>query len=284
MTFSIRGLQGAEYTQAELPQACRHIGGTLATARVYLTGRVELEVGDRLISQRDWPGRQGRLAFVYLAANRAGPLTRNDLTDVLWPDQAPRDPEGALSAVLSKLRSTLRRAGLAPQQAGLDVHAGVFSLRLPSDTIVDLETATMAIDEAEGALRAGDLPRAWGHANVVVNIARRPFLPDHEAPWIETHRAALRALRCRGLQCLAAASAAGGEAPLAVSYVGEMLTLEPFRETAFQALMRLHAAAGNRAEALRVFERCRTLLRDELGTSPSPQTEAVFLEILRANN
>jgi DNA-binding SARP family transcriptional activator len=39
---------------------------------------------------------------------------------------------------------------------------------------------------------------------------------------------------------------------------------------------------GNRAEALRVFDQCRHLLREELGTSPSPQTEAVFLEILRA--
>jgi SARP family transcriptional regulator, regulator of embCAB operon len=46
--------------------------------------------------------------------------------------------------------------------------------------------------------------------------------------------------------------------------------------------MRLHAGMGNRAEALRVFERCRTLLREELGASPSPQTEALFLDILRA--
>ena len=46
--------------------------------------------------------------------------------------------------------------------------------------------------------------------------------------------------------------------------------------------MRLHFVIGDRAEALRVFGRCRDLLRDELGTSPSPQTEALFLEILRA--
>jgi DNA-binding SARP family transcriptional activator len=34
---------------------------------------------------------------------------------------------------------------------------------------------------------------------------------------------------------------------------------------------------------LRVFARCRKLLRDELGASPSPQTEALFLKILRAD-
>jgi len=46
--------------------------------------------------------------------------------------------------------------------------------------------------------------------------------------------------------------------------------------------MRLHATMGNNAEALRVFEQCRRLLREELGASPSAQTEAVFLKILRA--
>jgi len=46
--------------------------------------------------------------------------------------------------------------------------------------------------------------------------------------------------------------------------------------------MRLHATMGNRAEALRLFGQCRKLLREELGASPSPQTEGVFLKILRA--
>jgi DNA-binding SARP family transcriptional activator len=46
--------------------------------------------------------------------------------------------------------------------------------------------------------------------------------------------------------------------------------------------MRAHAAAGNRAEALRVYATCRKLFRGELGAEPSEQTAAVFLEILRA--
>jgi DNA-binding SARP family transcriptional activator len=46
--------------------------------------------------------------------------------------------------------------------------------------------------------------------------------------------------------------------------------------------MRAHAAVGNRAEALRVYERCRCLLSEELGVAPSSQTEAVYLDILRS--
>jgi len=39
---------------------------------------------------------------------------------------------------------------------------------------------------------------------------------------------------------------------------------------------------GNRGEALRVYERLRRLLSDELGVDPSPELRAVHLAVLRA--
>jgi DNA-binding SARP family transcriptional activator len=45
--------------------------------------------------------------------------------------------------------------------------------------------------------------------------------------------------------------------------------------------MRAHTVAGNRAEALRVYAKCRQLFRDELGSEPSTET-TVFLSILRS--
>jgi DNA-binding SARP family transcriptional activator len=251
-------------------------------ARVYLTGHVAIELGDRRVAERELPGRQGRLAFVFLVSQRDRPVSRRELTDVLWADEAPREADTSLSAILSKLRRVLKAAGWPSTAASIEVCSGAVSLRLPAETWIDMEAAANAIDEAEGALRVGQTAQAWAHANVAVTITRRPFLPDFDAPWIDVCRAELRDCLTRGLHCLATVSAANAEPALAVRYAAEAVTLEPFRETGYQSLMRLHHALGDRAEALRVFDRCRTLLREELGTSPSPQTEAVFLEILRA--
>lgn len=253
----------------------------MAQPRIYLTGGVTIEHGSVLVEERHLAGRQGRLALAYLVARRHATVGRDELAEVIWPDRQPPEAEVAFSAILSKLRGVLRKAGLADGST-LDVRLGAVTLRLPSDVWIDIEAASNAIDEAEGAMRTGDAARAWGCANVGVSIARRPFLPQEEAPWIEAERGRLRAWLARGLQCLAAHSAVRGEASLGVQYASELIVLEPFRETGYQQLMRLHALAGNRAEALRVFARCRELLREELGTSPSPQTEAVYLEILRA--
>jgi DNA-binding SARP family transcriptional activator len=255
---------------------------TLVIPRIYLTGSVTVEHGDQLVRERQFPGRQGRIAFVFLAANRHRSIHREELLGAIWRDDAPAQTETALDAILSKLRSLLKTAGLMPPDAGVTVSAGTVTLQLPAATWVDLEAAANALDEAEGALRRNATAEAWSLANVAVVISRRPFLPDVEAPWIESQRAALRALQMRALQCLVTVSANNAEPLLAIQHAVEMVELEPFRETAYQLLMRMHAAAGDRAEALRVFAKCRELLRDELGVSPSPQTEAVYLEILRA--
>jgi DNA-binding SARP family transcriptional activator len=254
----------------------------LAPPRIYLTGHVAIEQDGTVVPEREFPGRQGRLAFVYLTLRRDHPTSRAEITSVLWPEQEPADPETALSAILSKLRRLLGRAGWSPAAAAIEMCSGSVSLRLPADTWIDVEAAANAIDDAEGALRAGHVSEAWAHANVAVSIGRRAFLPDFAAPWLEARRTALKEGLARGLQCLAKVSAANDEPALAVRYAAEAVALEPYRETGYQSLMRLHFAMGDRAEALRVFGRCRDLLRDELGTSPSPQTEALFLEILRA--
>jgi DNA-binding SARP family transcriptional activator len=254
----------------------------LARVRLYLTGRVVVEHGGRRLDEPQFPGRQGRLAFVYLAAhpNRSAP--RADLIAAIWGDHPPEELDGALNAILSKLRRALKEIDLAPPDTAIETHHGSVSLRLPEDAWVDVEAAANAVDEADGAWRRGDLAAAWALANVAVSVGRRPWLPDLDAPWIETRRSSHRAMLVRALERLAEVSRANSEPDLAVQYTTEVLDVDPFREPAYQRLMRLHAESGNRAEALRVFGRCRELLRDELGTSPSPQTEAVFMEILRA--
>ncbi|MCC7416597.1 MAG: bacterial transcriptional activator domain-containing protein [Acidobacteria bacterium] len=75
-----------------------------------------------------------------------------------------------------------------------------------------------------------------------------------------------------------------GEPPLALASARECVALEPFREEGYRRLMRIHAALGDRAEALRVYEACRALLAKELGTDPSPETQAVHQDVRDARS
>jgi SARP family transcriptional regulator, regulator of embCAB operon len=247
--------------------------------RIYLTGRVLVEDnGEVLLDERRLMGRQGRLTFAHLVGEHLRAISRDELAEELWLGKAPPSWERSLNALISKLRALL--AGLP--DVVLKTSFGHYQLSLPADVWIDVETATNAIDRAESALRGDERQEAWGWAQVAHQISRRSFLMGEEGPWVTLKRSELREVLVRAHECLSEPSIWHAEPEQAVKHAREAVALEPFRETSYQLLMRAHADVGNRAEALRVYERCRSLLSEELGVPPSSQTEAVYLDILRS--
>jgi SARP family transcriptional regulator, regulator of embCAB operon len=249
--------------------------------RIYLSGRLTIEADGIRIEPHDFPGQQARVAFALLVGERSDPVPRSALAEALWMDRLPPSWDTALSSIVSKLRSLLSRAGLDGGNV-LSTRDGCHELRLPRGTWVDHEVAADSIHEAEAALRTDDPARAYGPSAVAQHIARRPFLAGEQGRWVEQRRERLASILVRALECRTHVYLWNGEHSLAVEAAREAVAVEPFRETAYQLLMRAHAAAGNTAEALRVYERCRTLIAEELGVSPSPQTKAVHTELLQS--
>ena len=154
-----------------MAEPCQQLGESLSTPRIYLTGHVLLEYGDRVVTERDLPGRQGRVAFVFLTANRSRPISRSELVGVIWPDQPPQDTETGLSVILSKLRATLKKMGW-PSNATIDVHSRSVGIRLPPQTWIDIEEAANAIDEADGRSACGRSSEGVG-----IRERRREYCP-----------------------------------------------------------------------------------------------------------
>ena len=249
--------------------------------RVYLAGEVMLESGPILVREARLPARQGRLAFAHLVDTRANPASREEVADVVWPGALPRAWDVALSAIVSKLRLVMEDVGV-PRDTATSSAFGCYQLHRPEGAWVDLEVAAAGLHSAEAAVAAGRPGEAYGDALVAITILRRPFLPGATGDWVEGRREALRGLRMRALECMISCLSANGELPLAVRNAEELVSLEPFRESGYRQLMRLHAARGDRAEALRVYELCRERLREELGVSPSAETEALQVSLLKA--
>ncbi|MBW3554850.1 MAG: bacterial transcriptional activator domain-containing protein [Gemmatimonadetes bacterium] len=249
--------------------------------RIHLSGLITIEGDDVVLGPRDFPGQQGRAAFAYMVGHRDGPVARGAVAEALWSAERPQAWETALSAIVSKLRGLLARTGVDGAEA-LRTSDGCYELHLPRGSWVDHEVAMDSIHEAEAALGAGDPGGAYGPSAVAHHIARRPFLPGQDGEWFEGQRDRLAAILVRALECRAEVYLWNGEAALGVEAAREIVRLRPFRETGYRLLMRAHTAAGNAAEALRVYERCRTLISEELGVPPSPETRALHAEVLQS--
>ena len=243
--------------------------------RVYLTGHVCAERNGAVLMEGEFPSRQSRLLFSYLVCQESQYVTMEQLAEILWPGPVPPAWDSALKSLISRLRRVLAGLGLS-----VSSEFGCYQLQLPPDVWVDIEAARNSVDEAEGAMRSQNLGSAWGATNVALTITQRPFLPGDDGGWVDQKRRELRGFLIRAMDCYMSICLRTDQASLAVQMANQAVTIEPFRETSYQCLMEAHAALGNRAEALRIYQCCRELLAEELGIDPSPETENVYMSLL----
>ncbi len=248
----------------------------MAGTRIRVCGRLTVELQGRRLED-DLRGRQGRLLLAYLVLHRDRPVRRDELAEALWAGtDAPAGYDSLLAPPLSRLRKTLGPGVLEGRSE--------LQLMLPDDAWIDWEAVREGVRGAQRALAGGDDQAAWDNARAALEIAAGGLLPGLEAPWIDARRAELADLRVEALEALAGAGARLGAAawPEAEQAARAAVQAEPFRESARAALMAVLRARGNVAEALRVYEDVRVLLREELGTSPGSGLVALHEQLLRA--
>jgi DNA-binding SARP family transcriptional activator len=244
------------------------------STRIQLCGRLSVEIAGVQLAGR-LRGRQVRLLLAYLLLNRLRHVGREELIGALWPDQAPVSQDAALRTLLSRLRSAIGSSALSGRDELI--------LTLPEPVWVDLEAAASELQRAVRALERTDARGAWALAQVPLNIASRGLLPGVGANWLDRPRSELEDIRLRALEVVGDAGLRmGGSQLTSVERAGRsLIEAEPYRESGYMLLIEALAARGNVAEAVRVFERLRTLLRDELGTTPSAEAIALHDRLLR---
>jgi SARP family transcriptional regulator, regulator of embCAB operon len=246
-----------------------------ASTRIQACGRLVVVWDGERVEER-LPSRQGRLLFAYLLVNRQRPRSRAALADAVWPVEPPGTPDSALNALLSKLRGVLGREAIAGRDEP--------RLVLPPDAYVDLEAAAEQLHEAESATSMGHWHRAWAPARAALHTAERGFLEGHDAPWIDEVGRSLEDIRVRALECVAAAGLGlGGPELAATERAGRaLIEASPFRESGYVHLMKVLVAREELAEAMLVYDRLRTALREELGITPSARVQALHAKLLQS--
>jgi DNA-binding SARP family transcriptional activator len=249
--------------------AMAHEGGT----RIQLCGRLVVRLEGRRIEDA-LPGAKGQLAFAALVLNRHRRIDRDELLVAVYGEDAAPDHQPRLSVLLSKLR---RVVGPEPLRGRAQIE-----LVLPANAFVDVEAALDGLHRAESHIARGEWAEAWGPSGVAYHIASRPLLPGHDRPWLDEWRRRLDDVRVRGLECFAAArlGLGGPTLPQAADCARRLIELAPFRESGYQILMEALERSGNVAEALRVYDQLRVMLRDELGIAPGPAVQGVHRRLL----
>jgi DNA-binding SARP family transcriptional activator/pimeloyl-ACP methyl ester carboxylesterase len=204
--------------------------------------------------------RKGLALLIYLAEAK-GPVGRDVVATLLWPDSSADVARARLRRLLHRLQVTL----------GDIITSDRFTLRWSG--ALDLELDSHAFEEAcdRGAFARACL------------IYQRDFLegfspgdcPEFDE-WAFFRREALRGRAIHALERVVAETNAAGDYMAAAARARRLVAFDPFSEVYGRHLIRNLLLSGDRAAAERYFEALRQRLRDELGVAPEAETRALL--------
>ncbi|WP_165912995.1 AfsR/SARP family transcriptional regulator [Tamaricihabitans halophyticus] len=155
------------------------------------------------------------------------------------------------------------RAVLVRDAAGYRLDAEV--VRLDATELRERLAAARSIDEP------GD--RAAELAPTRALWRGQPYGEFGDEPWAIAEVSALVEVRLQAVEMEAAARLDAGDAPPALAIVAPFLPEYPMRESLVAVAMHAAYAARRMPEALRLYERLRTQLAEELGVDPGEETQ-----------
>jgi len=209
------------------------------------------------------PRQRELLTWLLLHPGQAQSRVR--IASLFWPDASEAQGRNNLRKVVHESRiawplvdtwvasdrTTITWLVNRPYRLDVDVFSRLASPEADSETI---RAATSAY--------AGDL------------------LPDCFEEWILPFRFELRSRYIELLERGMSLAEQQRDFKRAIVYGERLLQSESLREDVYASLMRLHALAGDRAGAVRVYHACASTIELELGVSPGSEIEEMYQRLL----
>lgn len=220
-------------------------------------------------------------ALLYRLATHLQPVAREQLCFLFWSDETHSNARRKLTHLLTHLRLALPEPDLVEitnEYVALDVE------RVHSDTLLFDQLAQEVQKLAPPAANhAVDVATTIENLEQLVQIYRGPFLSGfslsdcHEfEAWITQEREVYGCRYLEALDQLIDYYYEKKEYEAAIIYAKQYLETDNLAEEIHCRLMELYALIGDRSAAERQFEQCTILLEQELGSSPSPKTWAMY--------
>ncbi len=245
---------------------------------------IEVRLLGRFVAFRDEeeipPGafrqRLVRSLIRILLSRRGEFVSRDFLTEALWPHRPPADPKANLRVLVTLARHALGDSSLL--QAG----PGGYAFSTAPTCVVDAEVFMATLHGAEEATARGRHEEALGAFRRALQIwGGEPLPEDAYEDWAQDCRSRLLRAHLHALEGGAASALAVGEPGDAVVWAEQAAAREPLRERAHTLLVEALASSGDTAGALGVYEDFRRRLADDLGLDPSAEAQELQGRILR---
>jgi DNA-binding SARP family transcriptional activator len=215
------------------------------------------------------------LALLLVNANRA--LATDQLIEALWGAESVGNAPKRLQVAIVRLRKALGRGGAASR---VQTVAGGYRLRVEPREL-DADRFSERVGHGRRALDAGEPVVASEFLRAALRLWRGPAFADVTyEPFAQAEIRRLEELRLAALTSRLDADLRLGRHVDVVSELESLTVEHPTHETLSRQFMLALYRCGRQADALDVFQRVRTNLREQFGLDPGPALCAMQAHVL----
>lgn len=248
------------------------------TLRLALLGPPRVEVGGE---ERRFQRAKALALLAYLAVTRKR-VSRRRLASLLWPECDEARGRAALRRVLFEVRQVVGRSWVDADHQSLRLRREAVGLEVDLDRFEQRLGGCSAQRHGEGESCPRCVERLAAAADLYRGELLEGFAVDG-APELECWRLyraeSLRRGLLSTLRRLVLLHRAAGDLEAALGCARRWLATDPLDEAAHRQMMELLAWSGQRAAAVRQYERCAQMLDEELGSGPSEETVTLLWSI-----
>lgn len=225
-----------------------------------ILGALEVEADTGPIAVR---GRRRRALLGRLVIAPNQPVDADRLAHDVWADAPPPGAASTLASHVSLLRSLLGPERLVHQ-------AGGYQLTVEPGEL-DADRFEVALRDAQRHARQGSPQRVVDPLAAALGLWRGAALGElGEAAWARGEVARLEELRLGAEELLLNTRLELGQHREIAADAEAAVNDHPLREQRWALLMLALYRSGRQADALRAYQRLRSLLNEQLGVEPSP--------------
>lgn len=245
---------------------------------VYTLGTFKILRHGEEISSKSWRNPKVLDIFLYLLSYRHKKVEKEILFETFWPGMAVKKVANNFSTLLYYLRRGLEPHLKKPSLSKLiRYEGGLCWLETGEDGLwVDADAFLQGLNRAQSRKEEGD-KRAISSFRDTLSLYRGDFLQDYlYHDWILPERAFLKGKWQQALYEQISLLREEKAYKEASSLLKQALQHEPWSEELHQELIQIYLLWGKRTEALRQFQQCREVLREELDLEPAEETKGLL--------
>jgi DNA-binding SARP family transcriptional activator len=249
----------------------------MSTLRIYLFGKFCVRRNEQVLDGFD--ARKVQELFCYLLLHRDHSLPRETLASLLWPDTTTIQSKKNLRQTLWQLQSALGSHDERVNDRILLVEPDWVQLNSEADLWLDVagfEQAYNLVQKTPGQELDGSQAQLLQDT---VQLYQGPLLEGWYQDWCLLERERLQSMYLAMLDKLMSYCEVHHDFETSLLYGMRVMCYDRARERTHRRMMRLYYLLGDRAEALRQYERCAAALEEELGVQPSKSTVALYKQI-----